>query len=134
MGGVGKTTISSWLVRQDSCRSTYDKIVWVPLGQHPNLARCQEMMLIQLNGDRFADGMSADQKKEELNVAMTGRSILLVLDDAWEPEHIAVRVTGKPTLLLFTPVCTAVARRDRRYYILTRAPVLACPRPPRARR
>ena len=80
-------------MRQDSCRSKYDKIIWVPLGQHPNLARCQEMMLVQLNGDRFADGMSADQKKEELNVAMTGRSILLVLDDAWEPEHIAVRVT-----------------------------------------
>lgn len=90
MGGVGKTTISSWLVHQEACRSSYDKILWVPLGQHPNMDRAQDMMLQQLNGTRFDDEMTADQKKQDLKIAMAGQSVLLVLDDAWEPEHIAM--------------------------------------------
>jgi hypothetical protein len=90
MGGVGKTTISSWLVHQEACRSSFDKILWVPLGQHPNMDRAQDMMLQQLNATRFADEMTADQKKQDLKIAMAGQSVLLVLDDAWEPEHIAM--------------------------------------------
>ena len=39
MGGIGKTTISSWIVRADSCRAFYTQILWVPLGEEPALDR-----------------------------------------------------------------------------------------------
>ena len=32
MGGIGKTTVSTWLVRQLRVRETFSQICWVPLG------------------------------------------------------------------------------------------------------
>ena len=33
MGGIGKTVVSSWIVRQPTVRKAFDKIAWVALGQ-----------------------------------------------------------------------------------------------------
>ena len=35
MGGIGKTTISAWLVRRDDIRRRFDTICWLPLGPAP---------------------------------------------------------------------------------------------------
>ena len=37
MGGIGKTTISTWLVREEGTRKQFEQIVWLALGQEPNL-------------------------------------------------------------------------------------------------
>ena len=87
MGGVGKTTVSSWLVRRDDVRGQFDAIVWVPLGQTPNIAKCQEQVHLQLTGSELAPELDQEERHEMLRSAMGGVKLLLVLDDLWEQEH-----------------------------------------------
>ena len=86
-GGIGKTVVASWLVRHDSVREAFDKIIWVTLGQTPNAANVQNIALKQLtNGGKF-DGESAEERKLVLQQAMQNKKLLLVLDDCWEAPH-----------------------------------------------
>ena len=87
MGGVGKTTVSSWLVRRDDVRNQFDAIAWVPLGQTPNIGKCQEQLHLQLTGSELAPELDPEERHELLRNAMHGVKLLLVLDDLWEAAH-----------------------------------------------
>jgi hypothetical protein len=90
MGGVGKTTTSAWLVRQEVVRSRFEVICWVSLGQTPNLAAQQQLLYAQLTSSRsLATDLSAGEKLQAIRMAFAGRTCLLVLDDVWESGHIA---------------------------------------------
>ena len=84
MGGVGKTTISAWLVREREVRGQFGQVVWATLGQEPNLHTLQEAVHSQLTGKPFGE---AEERKEQLRQAMAGKAVLLVFDDLWEKEH-----------------------------------------------
>eukprot|EP01051_Picozoa_sp_SAG22_P015319 SAG22_NODE_1982_length_3207_cov_2.771557_3_plen_430_part_00 len=84
MGGVGKTTISAWLVRDDEVRGLFGQVLWAALGQEPNIRSLQDTMHLQLTGKPFDERKGRD---EQLRQAMTGKVILLVLDDLWAKEH-----------------------------------------------
>jgi hypothetical protein len=43
---------------------------------------------MQLTGAELKDDMAPDERWQALKNAMNGKNILLVLDDAWEPDHI----------------------------------------------
>jgi hypothetical protein len=88
MGGIGKTTIASWLARQDSCRSKFDLILWIPLGQDANVHNCQDLLLTQFSGSRFDDDLTIEKRKEELKQLIASKQVLLILDDLWEAEHL----------------------------------------------
>eukprot|EP01051_Picozoa_sp_SAG22_P004479 SAG22_NODE_242_length_14104_cov_13.581935_4_plen_781_part_00 len=89
MGGIGKTTISAWLVRRDDVRSTFESIAWVPLGQSPNIEKCQKLLHLQLTGTELQSGLSAEDRQENLRLAMSGKKLLLVLDDCWSAaDHL----------------------------------------------
>jgi hypothetical protein len=60
----------------------------VIFGQTPNLAKCQSVLYMQLTGAELKDEMAPDERWQALKTAMNGKTILLVLDDAWEPDHI----------------------------------------------
>ena len=88
-GGIGKTTTSAWLCRQGSVRRYFSTIAWVALGQTPNIVACQRSLYTQLTGSELPLDLTADEKLEKIRFAFSGRDCLLVLDDVWEPEHIA---------------------------------------------
>ena len=87
MGGLGKTVVSTWLVRQDEVRKMFEKIVWITLGQTPNMEKCQQMLFMQLMGFEMNRDMSDDEVKQSLMQALQGKNVLMVLDDAWEVAH-----------------------------------------------
>eukprot|EP01045_Picozoa_sp_COSAG04_P015045 COSAG04_NODE_1165_length_7994_cov_50.104370_3_plen_574_part_00 len=87
MGGIGKTTISTWLVREEGTRKKYDQILWIPLGQQPNLEKLQELMHLELTDSKFDGDPTPEEKLMALKKAMAGKNLLLVLDDLWESEH-----------------------------------------------
>ena len=87
MGGLGKTVVSTWLVRQDEVRKMFEKIVWITLGQTPNMEKCQQMLFMQLMGFEMNRDMSDDEVKQSLMHALQGKNVLMVLDDAWEVAH-----------------------------------------------
>jgi hypothetical protein len=89
MGGIGKTTVSSWVAHDDDVRTRFGMIAWISLGQTPSLDACFNLLHLQLKGTELADGLSPDQKHEHLKQAFLNRSVLLVLDDCWDAEVAA---------------------------------------------
>ena len=87
-GGVGKTTIASALVNDEEIRSSFEKIVWVSVGQEPDIRELQDSMHHQLTEQHFQDSVKtdADAMTALRNAAKTS-NILLVLDDVWDPKH-----------------------------------------------
>ena len=84
-GGIGKTVISSWLVRQSHVRQTFAKIVWVTLGQTPNIDTLQRVLYEQLvSGGRWDEKAAPDVKTQRMGEAFHGQNVLLVLDDLCE--------------------------------------------------
>jgi hypothetical protein len=86
MGGVGKTTVSNWVVRQTEVRQRFAILAWISLGQTPDVDRCLSLLYLQLTGREFASNLSAEQKEEQLKQAFAQRSVLLVLDDCWDAD------------------------------------------------
>jgi hypothetical protein len=83
MGGIGKTLVASWLVRQPDVREKFDTIVWATLGQTPSTDNVQSLLLQQLTGARFTGVESPEERAQQLQHAMRQENLLLVLDDCW---------------------------------------------------
>jgi hypothetical protein len=86
MGGIGKTTVSSWVVHNEAVRTRFGMIAWISLGQTPSLDACFNLLYLQLTGAPMTDGLPSEQKHEHLKQAFLNRSVLLVLDDCWDVE------------------------------------------------
>lgn len=85
---MGKTTIAAALVNDEETRSSFEKIVWVSVGQEPDIRELQDSMHHQLTEQHFPDSVKtdADAMTALRNAAKTS-NILLVLDDVWDPKH-----------------------------------------------
>ena len=49
MGGVGKTTAAVALVNDKEVRAAFEKILWVSVGQEPDVRELQASLLLQIN-------------------------------------------------------------------------------------
>ncbi|MEA3209825.1 MAG: hypothetical protein QOE70_2882 [Chthoniobacter sp.] len=103
MGGIGKSVLAAAVVRDFEVRRSFpDGVIWVALGQRPNLAlRLAETC--HALGDApgsFSEGATGRARLGEL---LAHRACLLVLDDAWQLEHVgAFDALGPRTALLVT--------------------------------
>jgi hypothetical protein len=88
-GGIGKTMTSAWLCRQERVRRHFGMVVWLALGQTPNILACQRQLYTQLTGQELAQEASAQEKLDTIQQAFVGKTVLLVLDDAWDQDIIA---------------------------------------------
>lgn len=87
MGGIGKTVVSSWLVRSSEIRKKYEQVVWVTFGMTPVIDKCQRGLYLQLCANDMPRDLSAGEIRQSLKNAFANKSVLLVLDDVWEQEH-----------------------------------------------
>lgn len=85
--GIGKTVISTWLVRHQEVRAAFSHIVWITFGQTPNIAKLQSLLYLQMTGVELSSEFSPDEVLQALKGALSGKCVLLVLDDCWEREH-----------------------------------------------
>ena len=88
MGGLGKTTTAASLVHDEEILSSFQAIVWVSVGQEPNLLTLADSIHHQLT----KQGLPEEAKDERdalvaLREAAKGKVVLLVLDDVWNPSH-----------------------------------------------
>ena len=65
----------------------FHAIIWLPLGQSPVIAKLQNLCHMQCTGKELSAELSSDEKKEALQQAMSGKRVLLCLDDLWEEQH-----------------------------------------------
>ncbi len=103
MGGIGKTVLAAAACHEADLRAAFaDGIVWITIGQEPNLLRLQQDLARALGAGDTVLG-SVTEGKRLLKGALEARCVLLVLDDVWELEHAsALDVVGPSSRLLVT--------------------------------
>ena len=87
-GGFGKTTLAIALCHDDDIITAYgDGILWVTLGEKPNLVAALTKLYDALTGERpvFVD---IENAAFNLRQKLENRNCLLVLDDVWDPIHL----------------------------------------------
>ena len=85
---MGKTTIAAALVNDAGIRSSFGKIVWVSIGQEPDIRELQESIFVQLTDAALPESANTPALvMAALRSAAKDSSLLLVLDDVWEPKH-----------------------------------------------
>ena len=87
MGGSGKTMIAASVVRASKIRRAYDRVLWLTLGQTPDLPKLQSVLYRQMTDAELPSGASLDEALGIMRRAAQGRKFLLILDDVWDPAH-----------------------------------------------
>ncbi len=103
MGGIGKSVLAAALAREPAIASAFaDGVVWVALGQNPELELRQADLAEALAGERpIIQDVQAG--RIHLAKALAGRQVLVVLDDVWRLEHAeAFDCLGPGSCLLIT--------------------------------
>ena len=88
MGGSGKSVLAAALAREQTVRRAFpDGVLWVTLGQTPALTARQAQLVEALDAEprAFED---PQQGRAYLSESLNGRACLLILDDAWQVEHV----------------------------------------------
>ena len=90
MGGSGKTVAAVSLAKDATVRSLFQRICYVPVGQKPDTRDLQRSLHVQLCGQSLEAAKAADQKASAhaLAIAAKGCKVMLIIDDAWELEHV----------------------------------------------
>jgi WD40 repeat protein len=87
-GGFGKTTLAAALCHDPDVITAFDDgILWVTLGERPNVLDGLIKLYAALRGERpgFRD---VDEAAHELRSALGEKDCLLVIDDAWDLAHL----------------------------------------------
>jgi NB-ARC domain/APAF-1 helical domain len=103
LGGVGKSVMAAALAHdrevQDVCA---DGVLWVTLGQNPDLLPCLYGW-VQALGDYDFNPTTIDSASSHLRSLLRDKKMLLVVDDAWQCEHVTpFQVGGEGCRVLVT--------------------------------
>ena len=86
---TGKTTVAVKVVNDDEVRSEFEKILWVGVGQEPDVRELLGSLAKQINEQILKPDLSDKEALAEVKEAAKGLKCLLVLDDVVSEEHSA---------------------------------------------
>ncbi|ACK71265.1 NB-ARC domain protein [Gloeothece citriformis PCC 7424] len=114
LGGIGKSTLASALCRDAGVESHFpDGILWVTLGQQPDLLSLVCDWIEKL-GDYNYKPTNLEGASIHLGTLLYDQSVLLVVDDVWNPEHLEpFRVGGSGCRVLVTTREARILGADR---------------------
>lgn len=125
-GGYGKTTLAAALCHEDSVIEHFDDgVLWVTLGQAPNLLNELIKLYAALTGERpgFVD---AEDAARELALKLESKNCLIVIDDVWKSAHAQPFLRGGPACArLITTRLTEVLPDAQRVAVERMAPAEA---------
>ena len=93
-GGFGKTTLAAALCHDEDIIQNFDDgVLWVTLGQTPNILNGLVTIYAALAGERpgFA---SEEDAAFQLGQKLEDRTCLLVIDDVWDESHLRPFLRG----------------------------------------
>jgi hypothetical protein len=105
LGGLGKSVLAMALVLDAEVQARFtDGILWVTLGQNPNLQTMLGDWIRELDKSRESYSVtSLKSASQYLESLLEERQMLLVVDDAWNAAHIEwFRVGGASCRMLVT--------------------------------
>jgi NB-ARC domain/APAF-1 helical domain len=114
LGGVGKSVMAAALAHdrevQEVCA---DGVLWVTLGQNPDLLPCLYGW-VQALGDYDFNPTTIDSASSHLRSLVRDKKMLLVVDDAWQIDHVEpFQVGGEGCRVLVTTREAHVQDADR---------------------
>ena len=109
--GVGKSAVAAALAHdRDLLKSFSDGVLWVSLGQRPNLLLELSSWMRHLGVRSTAHATTVKEASIQLRLLLADRSVLLVVDDVWEIDQAEVfRVGGRRCGMLLTTRLPSIA-------------------------
>ena len=93
-GGIGKTVLASSLAHDPEVRKRFsDGVLWTTLGQEPQILSLLNDLIREIGDHELPTSEAASAHLRSL---LHDRAVLLVVDDAWEPEHVKPFLVGGP--------------------------------------
>jgi len=93
-GGIGKTTLAVAVCHREEVVSAFDDgILWVTLGQNPNVRDALTKLYAALTGERPAF-LDEEDAAFTLSERLEDKNCLIVIDDVWDPAHLAPFLRG----------------------------------------
>jgi hypothetical protein len=119
MGGLGKSVLARALCDERRIQERFvDGILWVTLGQQPNIRMKLIELIISLGSATGNSENSEDLLVEKLVMLLEDRACLLVIDDAWDAEVVSkFLVGGKKCRHIITTRNSIIARKINAYAV-----------------
>jgi DNA-binding SARP family transcriptional activator len=111
--GIGKSTLLAAIAHDPFIRERFpDGILWVSLGESPNLLAALKIWGRSLGADAAMHTITTpDEASRHLTALLQDRRILLLIDDIWDSSHAALfQVGGQTTQAILTTRLNAVAQ------------------------
>ena len=119
LGGLGKSVLATALVLDEEVRQRFvDGILWVTLGQNPDLQNLLGDWIRELDKSRESYAATTlESASRYLHTLLLEKRVLLVVDDAWNAAHVEhFRVGGAGCRVLVTTREAQIGGAD--YYSL----------------
>ncbi|NEO48454.1 MAG: hypothetical protein F6K55_31835 [Moorea sp. SIO4A3] len=103
LGGIGKSTLAAAIAHDPEVQTHFaDGILWATLGQQPDLLSFLSSW-IQALGDHDYKPTNTNAASRHLQTLLYDKATLLVVDDAWNPDHVEpFRIGGAKCRVLVT--------------------------------
>lgn len=117
-GGFGKTTLAAAVCHDDDVTEGFDDgILWVTLGQQPNVLAQLTSIFAALTGDR-PGFVNVEDAVFNVRQKLQGRACLLVIDDVWDAHYLRPLLQcAHGCSLLFTTRDLDVAAEGQRIHV-----------------
>ncbi|WP_460200976.1 NB-ARC domain-containing protein, partial [Scytonema sp. NUACC21] len=88
LGGIGKSILAAAIAHDPDVKAYFtDGVLWATLSKEPDLLQLLSSW-IQALGDNNYKPIKPDDAKRHLQTLLYDKKVLLVVDDAWNPEHV----------------------------------------------
>ncbi|MBW4542288.1 MAG: hypothetical protein KME43_24595, partial [Myxacorys chilensis ATA2-1-KO14] len=115
LGGIGKSVLAAWLAHDAEIRTRFcDGVLWATLGQEPDILSFLSDW-IQALGDRDYKPTTVASASSQLRTLLYDKRVLLVVDDAWNPEHVEPFRVGRAGCRVLVTTREAVIADAKRY-------------------
>lgn len=111
-GGIGKTILATLIVNDHNVKEHFhDGIFWVTLGQTPDILSLLNLWIHAL-GDTNFKPTTNEAASAYLRTMMQEKHVLLVVDDAWEADHVKYFKVGGPFCKLLITTRDALIAKE----------------------
>jgi WD40 repeat protein len=91
MGGVGKTVLALAICHDEAVQDAFpDGVMWVSVGRKPSNDHLREQIreIAKALGDNLEGYDTFQGCVNQLRNTLSDKSVLIVLDDVWDPRHV----------------------------------------------
>jgi hypothetical protein len=109
--GSGKSVMAEAVARDPEVVSHFsDGVLWATLGQDPNVSEFLGGCIQELKDFDF-QSTAAQAALRHLTSLLREKSVLIVIDDAWDPAHVTAMLTGGPRCAVLITTREAVVAK-----------------------